>query len=212
MAEIDVLKPSTIIKKRIKEFETLGNKGEVVFDLSPFLDFKIGATIQTELAFCISTANSSAMAGLKLQKALEDKQLEQLTREQLQKLLKDSGVRFHNRKAVYIQKAVDNFDSILQAVEDEGDSRDYLVKNVKGLGLKEASHFLRNTGVKDVAIVDRHITRCLIEEGNLTQSNSNSGWYIECEQMLQSMAYERDMTTAELDLHLWFDKTGKILK
>lgn len=203
-----------IIWQRIKEFEALGSKGEVVFDFSPFLELRIKATVQSELAFCLSTANSSATAGLRFQKALEDKQLEAMTTEQLQKLLKDSGVRFHNRKAAYIQEAINNFDSIQEALKgnDPGNPRDYLVKNVKGLGFKEASHFLRNIGRRDVAIVDRHIIKCLVEVEHLENSNMSPRKYLECEKMLQSMAAEKNLCIASLDLELWYGKTGKILK
>ncbi len=211
MSESTVIKCESIIDQRIKEFETLGNKGRVIFDFSPFIELEVEATLQSELAFCISTANSSAIAGLKFQKALEDEHLDDITTEQLQRLLKDSGVRFHNRKAGYIREAMDNFPSIQGALEGEG-SRDYLVKNVKGLGLKEASHFLRNIGFMDVAIVDRHIIKCLIEESHLDNSSMNSRKYVECEKALNSMAEEKDVCVAELDLKLWYDKTGKILK
>lgn len=200
-----------IIWKRIKEFETLGSRGEVVFDFSPFLELKIKATIQSELAFCLSTANSSAVAGLKFQKALEEEQLDAMTAEQLQKLLKNSGVRFHNRKATYVQEAIRYFDSIQDALEGSN-PRDYLVRNVKGLGYKEASHFLRNIGRRDVAIVDRHIIKCLVEEEHVENSDMNPRKYTECEKILKSMAAERNDCIASLDLKLWYGKTGKILK
>lgn len=204
------IKCESIIGQRIKEFETLGRKGRTTFDFSPFVELEVEATLQSELAFCISTANSSAAAGLKFQKALEDEHLDDITVEKLQRLLKDSGVRFHNRKAGYIREAMDNFSSIQEALE--GEARDFLVKKVKGLGLKEASHFLRNIGFMDVAIVDRHIIKCLIEENHLDNSSMNSRKYVECEEALKSMATKRDLCLAELDLKLWYDKTGKILK
>ena len=41
-------------------------------------------------------------------------------------------------------------------------TRDWFLKNVKGLGLKESSHFLRNIGFGDkIVILDRHILRSL---------------------------------------------------
>ena len=41
--------------------------------------------------------------------------------------------------------------------------RNFIAENVKGYGLKEASHFLRNIGKSDnqIAILDRHILRNL---------------------------------------------------
>ncbi len=40
--------------------------------------------------------------------------------------------------------------------------RDWLAqeKQIKGLGYKEASHFLRNIGLKGHAILDKHVLRC----------------------------------------------------
>lgn len=211
MSESGLIKCEETIRQRIKEFETLGNKGEVTFDFSPFLELKIRATIKSELAFCISTANSSAAAGLKFQKALEGKTLEDITTEQFQKILRDSGVRFHNRKATYIREAMRNIDSIQEALQ-ASNPRDYLVKNVKGLGFKEASHFLRNIGRRDVAIVDRHIIKCLMEENYVEDSDMNPQKYAECEKVLQTIAADNEVCVATLDLKLWYGKTGKILK
>jgi len=40
--------------------------------------------------------------------------------------------------------------------------RVWLVKNIKGFGYKEASHFLRNIGLgENIAILDRHILKNL---------------------------------------------------
>src|SRR5256885_1237436 len=46
--------------------------------------------------------------------------------------------------------------------KDRKELREFLVDNVKGLGMKEASHFMRNIGIgKDLAILDRHILKNL---------------------------------------------------
>lgn len=66
------------IIKRIEEFERLRRDGEVLFDFKPFLNLSLKATIETELAFCISTANSSAISGLRFQKMLEGVNLRDL--------------------------------------------------------------------------------------------------------------------------------------
>jgi N-glycosylase/DNA lyase len=43
--------------------------------------------------------------------------------------------------------------------------RDWLVqeKGIKGLGYKEASHYLRNIGFSGYAILDKHVLNCLAE-------------------------------------------------
>ncbi len=49
----------------------------------------------------------------------------------------------------------------LQSFDDDFARRDWLVKEkrIKGLGYKEASHYLRNIGFKGYAILDKHILR-----------------------------------------------------
>ena len=41
--------------------------------------------------------------------------------------------------------------------------RAFFDENAKGIGMKEASHFLRNIGFKEYAILDKHIVNCLHE-------------------------------------------------
>ncbi len=203
----------SVIKRRLEEFEKLGKKGTVTFDFNPFVDLKIRATIQTELAFCISTANSSAISGLKFQKSLEN--LKILTPNAIENLLRSAGVRFWSRKAKYIFEALQNFKPIERALRlKSSEAREYLVKNVRGLGYKEASHFLRNIGRKDVAIIDRHILRWLNEKGYINEiPNSLSvRSYKKIENILKKIGREMGVSLAELDLILWFQMTGKVLK
>lgn len=193
------------ILKRLTEFETLGKRGEVVFDFSPFLELKIRATIKTEVAFCISTANSSATAGLKFQKLLESMDVHEA--------IVMAGVRFHNRKAEYIKEAFKNFNAVIQSLELESKSARKKLLKIKGLGMKEASHFLRNVGREDVAIIDRHIMRWLVERGYLSEiPNMTERRYIKIEKILSDVAEEFQISLAELDLRIWAEMTGKVLK
>ncbi len=85
---------------------------------------------------------------------------------------------------------------------------------VRGLGLKESSHFLRNVGYKNLAILDRHILRAL-KDYNLIQeipAQLSKGFYYSTEEKLQSFAKRVNLNLAELDLFLWYMKTGVILK
>lgn len=202
------------IKQRIAEFEKLGNMGFATFDFSPFLDLKIKINLKSELAFCLSTANSSAISGLRFQKLIEDVNLDDLDTEGLEELLKSSGVRFYRKKAVFIRKALDNFDLIVEILKTKSDNemRNGLVRSVKGLGLKEASHFLRNVGRKNVAIVDRHIAKYLKESGYINSKPVTPKKYFECEAVLKKIASKMKMNLAELDLFLWYKETGKVLK
>ena len=91
--------------------------------------------------------------------------------------------------------------------------RTWLVQNIKGLGYKEASHFLRNIGYDDYAIIDFHIIDILTQYGFIKKPKSLSKKrYLEIEQDLNHIAQLCDLTLAELDFYLWYLETGKILK
>lgn len=213
---MQIEKIEKIIKNRLKEFETLGSDGFVTFSFFPFLNLKVKATIQSELAFCISTANSSAISGLHFQKSLEGVNLNNLSmlqHKEIEERLKKAGVRFYRRKALYIRNALASFDVINRTLDDDRKARDKLVKAVKGFGYKEASHFLRNIGRKNVAIVDRHILKWLCENGLIEYPKSLSRKnYLKIEKILEDLSLEKDMSLAELDLYLWYEKTKKVLK
>src|SRR3989344_8521834 len=69
-------------------------------------------------------------------------------------------IRFHNNKGKYLlemRKKYSKLKDELSKVKDNKEKREFLVKNVKGIGLKEAAHYLRNTGHENLAILDRHI-------------------------------------------------------
>lgn len=104
----------------------------------------------------------------------------------------------------------------LRSFSDPFERRDWLAreKQVKGLGYKEASHFLRNIGVKGHAILDKHVMRCLCEVGvvDAPKPPSTRGKYLAVEQELIRFAREIKVDFDELDLVLWSMKTGEILK
>ena len=198
-----------LIAKRIKEFERLEKRGETTFDFRPFLNLKIKATVETELAFCISTANSTALAGLRFQKALEDLDLKNLSVDKIAKLMTEAGVRFAKRKAEYLKMAIEKFDIVENALKlDDFHARKLLLK-IKGLGMKESSHFLRNVGRKNLAIVDRHLLRWLKAKGYYFKLPKD---YIKAEDVLRFFASSEGMSLAEFDLLIWFEMTGKVLK
>ncbi|MGL4677048.1 MAG: hypothetical protein ACRCWI_05220 [Brevinema sp.] len=70
-------------------------------------------------------------------------------------------IRFHNQKAKRLlcwqNEGFRHIENIL-ALSDAQAKRDYIVKNVQGMGYKEATHFLRNIGQSEnLVILDRHI-------------------------------------------------------
>lgn len=89
------------------------------------------------------------------------------------------------------------------------------MKNVKGMGYKEASHFLRNIGfADDLAILDRHILKNLkifgiIEEIPKSLSKKK---YLEIEEKMRNLANEVNIPLSHLDLLFWSKETGEIFK
>lgn len=89
------------------------------------------------------------------------------------------------------------------------------MKNVKGLGLKEASHFLRNIGFfEDIAILDRHILRNLVRlkvtRGIPTGLTDKK--YLEIEERTLQFCEQNKIKPEELDLVLWARETGFVFK
>jgi len=171
--------------------------------------------ILKELCFCILTANFNAQKSIRIQEEINDG-LITFSESQLAKELKRSGHRFPNIRAKYIVEArmyEESISRIILSSGDEQEQRDWLVKNIKGIGYKEASHFLRNVGFTDLAIIDFHIIDLLSRLG-LIQKPKNLGKkkYLEIEKLLRNASRKLNMNLAELDLYMWYAETGKILK
>ena len=169
-----------------------------------------------ELCFCILTANYTAQGGIKIQKAVDNGFLA-LPQDALAKKLKKLGYRFPNKRAEYIVKARAKIDDLKRGLRRHpGHSmRDWLVKHVLGLGYKEASHFLRNIGYGEFAIIDFHIIDLLARHGIIRKPKSRTltrKQYAQIERRLAKLAKECGVVQGELDLYLWYLETGKILK
>lgn len=189
-----------LIAQRMREFECAGKRGDWF----------------SELCFCISTANASARAGLRFEEKSRGK-LRSASEAQLRKWLRASGCRFYRNKARFIVEAREKFNSKklkekILGFRGARKAREWLVKNVKGLGWKEASHFLRNVGFKNVAILDRHVLRALHEHGIIDSAKLSPKRYLEIEGKLGRLCGKTRLSQGELDLFLWFLKTGKVLK
>jgi N-glycosylase/DNA lyase len=104
----------------------------------------------------------------------------------------------------------------LESFASDLERRDWLVKEkrIKGLGYKEASHFLRNIGLKGYAILDKHILRSMAELGLIDDSKppNTRSKYLIIEDKLKRLATLTGIDFDELDLVLWSLKTGEILK
>jgi len=167
-----------------------------------------------ELAFCILTAGTSAELGIKTINHLGET-LFSGSQEEIREKLKEV-YRFHTIRAGYLCEARNNFKHINI---DDKNIRDLLVQNIKGIGMKEASHFLRNVGFAEVAdlralvdadvqLVDVLVKNNIIEKPKTLSAKK----YLEIESVLKNLADKLGMSLAELDLYLWHMETGKVLK
>jgi len=195
------------IKKRLKEFREVWHKSE--------------RRIFSELCFCICTPQSKAF--------FCDAAISRLSKNgklfsgNLGKIRRDlGGVRFPNNKAKYILEArklfLNNGRFKIKEKINQKDilkTRHWFVKNVKGLGLKEASHFLRNIGFgRDLAILDVHIIRNILKYGviNKRPKTLTEKKYLSLERKLRKFAENVNIPMDELDLLFWSSETGEIFK
>ncbi|MCS7102527.1 MAG: N-glycosylase/DNA lyase [Candidatus Korarchaeum sp.] len=191
-----------LVEGRMKDFEEL-RKGS---DKDLF----------RELVFCLLTANFSAEGALKILSSLCD-EIFSLPKEELTERLAELGHRYPRKRAEFIVEArrlIPILRDVVTSFKDERLLREWLVKNVKGLGYKEASHFLRNIGYKNVAIIDLHIINLLLRFGLLKErpKNLSKRRYLEIESLLEDIARRVGVPLGELDLYLWYLETGKVIK
>ncbi|MCD6109071.1 MAG: N-glycosylase/DNA lyase [Thermoplasmata archaeon] len=189
------------IDSRIKEFNITGRKDNF--------------TLFKELCFCILTANFNAEKSIRIQREIDNGFL-LLSEEKLVDKLQKNGHRYPKSRAKYIVEArryKNVLKKIIESSRDEYDLREWLVRNIKGIGYKEASHFLRNIGFKNIAIVDFHIID-LLSRYNLIEKPKylSKNIYFQIEKLLRKIAKKTGVSLAELDLYMWYMETGKILK
>src|ERR1043165_9463116 len=177
-----------------------------------------------EMVYCIFTAGASARMGLKSVEALRPLLAQGRQREMTRALVKAGAHRFPNARPAYVVVTRDYLHETcsmrlrdrLQAFRDPFERRDWLARDpqIKGLGYKESSHFLRNIGFKGYGILDKHIVRCLHELKVIDSPKpaTTRGRYLEAEQKMREFAAEAAIDFDELDLLLWSMKTGEILK
>lgn len=174
-----------------------------------------------ELCFCILAANTSAEMGMKtiehIRHLLHTSSSDEMTR-----ALRGT-YRFINLRPQYIAHTreylgilEEPLHELLQSFSDARDLRDFLADNsgIKGISFKEASHFLRNTGFEGFAILDKHILHSMEEAGVIEDAIAPSTRknYLALEEKYLEFAGELKINPNELDLLLWSEKTGKILK
>jgi len=181
------------------------------------------ARLFEELCYCIFTAGASARMGLNSIERIRRHVLSGGQR-RLENLLVGahryprarSGYIVHTRNylkndcGLRLSQKLESFGADAEA------RRDFFARNkgVKGIGYKEASHYLRNIGYCGYAILDKHILNTLHEVGLIESPKppTTKKKYLAVEQQMRNFAAELRINFDELDLLLWSNKTGEILK
>lgn len=172
-----------------------------------------------ELCYCLMTPQSSAVQCDAVARELERRAFRERAFDPapLLRSWQDGYVRFHNTKARRLLELREGFGEVramlVSGMEDK-QLRNTLASAVRGLGMKEASHFLRNIGRTRLCIVDRHIIRNLLRLGvlDLWPRSISTRRYLDIERRFEDLAGIIGIPADELDLLLWQRETGFILK
>ncbi|MGE0882961.1 MAG: hypothetical protein AB7P14_05420 [Blastocatellales bacterium] len=198
------------IRARLDEFAEIGRKRD---------DHRLFE----ELAYCIFTAGASARMGLNSIERVRTHLLKG-SHMRLENLLLGahryprarSGYIVHTRNYLKRECGLRLSEKLAAFDGDDEARRDYFASNpgIKGIGYKEASHYLRNIGYKGYAILDKHILRTLHECGVIDSPNppTTKKKYLLVEEQMRNFAVDIRINFDELDLLLWSNKTGEILK
>ena len=196
---------SDAIKERLAEFSAILETGD---DLR----------FWEEMVFCFFTGGCSAKMGLRSVEKVRPLLLEG-NQEQLANALSGTH-RYPNARSRYIVESRKflredcdlRLRSRLLAFSDPHERRDWLVqeRGIKGLGYKEASHFLRNVGFRGYAILDKHVLNCLAALKIIPEAKPPNTRlrYLTIEESLRKLARRTQIDFDELDLVLWSMKTG----
>lgn len=218
MNEEDVLEAyqdrKEVIEERLEEFEELSNASE---------ERKL-----QELAFVIFSSQTEARKAWSASKEIyRDGLLLKGDGGKIEKLLESHEVSYSEEKAGYIrevreklmQPTLENpsrelkLSSVLEG-KDLEDSRKWMVESLPGVGMKSASHFLRNTGTDRVAILSGHVVSLLYELGETGETEPPAGRqeYLEMERCFLNLSDRLELEPSALDLVLWSMRTGEVFR
>ena len=198
-----------LIEKRLAEFRALWHNASQ-------------KELFKELAFCLLTPQSKAkVCWSAIEKLWNSDLLFKGDEEEIRKIL--IGIRFKNNKSRYIIEARNTLSrngeliirEIIKQYQDIFKLRDWLVKSIKGMGYKEASHFLRNVGFgKDIAILDRHVLKNLKFYGVIQDipTSLSRKEYIEIEKRMREFSKQIKIPMEHLDFVFWFKETREVFK
>lgn len=188
------------------------------------------------MMFCLCVPQSKA---IKAEEAVEDLRLKKfyttsLTESQITDTLR-GRVRFHSTKAKRLFEAKEFFserdkektgtifwEELIKwyrayTISDSGclqPIRNFLISRINGMGMKLASHFMRNVGMPGLAILDVHVIDGLKKRGivDIEKLGPSRAEYLKIEEKMKEYAEEVGITLDELDLLLWSQKTGYVFK
>jgi len=195
------------IQKALIDFKKVWNSEELIYE---------------EMCFCILTPQSSAKQAFKtIHQLKEHNLLHKGSAQEKEAFCKN--VRFFRTKAKRLEEVQYKFpaNKLKKILIENGlpnepiKAREFLLKEVNGYGLKEASHFLRNIGFgREIAILDRHILKNLvkcyvIKEVPKTLSKKA---YLEIEEKMRKFCEKNKIGFDEMDLIFWSNETGEVLK
>jgi N-glycosylase/DNA lyase len=187
-----------------------------------------------ELCLCILSSNVpyelalSAFSHLRSERLLRPKQLirrksavKQLSNELSKRIYSPKTkngsyrkYRFPNTRAQNIVKAARTIDQcdnglmqLLRNANDEEDARDFLTSKIPGIGLKQASHFLRNIRYSEsLAIIDSHVIAFLAEIGTIPNQRIKTVTpeiYMKLEKIVRSLSKSLDTDLSVFDMAVW---------
>lgn len=171
-----------------------------------------------ELCYCICTPQSKAVHAFQCVEKLRNGNFREQAFDPTPILRNPNHyIRFHNMKAISLQQLRISFNKIqetLASTVTPEEKRTWLARNIRGIGMKEASHFLRNIGYRNVAIIDRHILHHLHKCGVIEETTfpGSVKKYLHIEQLWKQFADDICIPLDELDLLFWSLQTGEILK
>ncbi len=195
------------IAKRLGEFRQVWDKSD--------------KEIFAELCFCLLTPQSKAEScDSIICKLKENDLLYQGSLSSIMPYVKNA--RFYKNKSRYIIEARQflkengriNIKEMLNT-NDTFQTREWLVKHIKGIGYKEASHFLRNIGFgQKLAILDVHILKNLKELGVIREipKTLSRKQYLQIESNLRDFSMNTHIPMAHMDLLFWYRATNRIFK
>jgi N-glycosylase/DNA lyase len=193
-----------LIRQRLREFAHVGQDPEASF---------------YELCYCLCTPATKARHAIAVIEILRQRDFyrQPLSLEELEQLLHTPShyIRFHRQKAQRLHRVPELFPHVWHLRHSGlpvGVLRRELVRTVPGLGMKEASHFLRNSGMRGLAVIDRHIVRWMQRCGLPARPPKSPREYEQMEMAFLHMAHRLGIPAEELDLLFWSLETGEVLR